>query len=52
MKKSEIYNMAMCCVINNHALSVEDKLVVIEHLMKDKWLSELSEGQTGKTENE
>ena len=43
MKKSEIYSMAMCCVISNHTLSVEEKLKVIEQLMKDKQLAEWTE---------
>lgn len=43
MKKSELYSMAMCCVIDNSRLDAGTKLEIIEVLMHEKSLAEWSE---------
>ena len=48
MKKSEIYNVAMLCVISTNQLNDVEKLEVIEQLMGDKSLAEFSENKAEK----
>ena len=43
MKKSEIYTVAMCSVIEDRNLSAAHKLEIIEKLMSDKQLAEWTE---------
>lgn len=43
MKKSEIYTVAMCSVIEDRTIAPIHKLEIIERLMQDKGIAELVE---------
>lgn len=43
MKKSEIYTVAMCSVIEDRTITPIHKLEIIERLMADRQLAEMCE---------
>ena len=51
MKNSEIYNMAMCCVIDDRRLDAGTKLEIVEKLINDRSIAEYSERKAEEKDN-
>lgn len=48
MKKSEMYRLAQCCIVNSLSLSAEKKLEILRVLMEDEDLALYCEEQETK----